>query len=93
MLFSRKKLYERDPATLSYEHLSILHGALMAKLLLVTKELGKRCEALAEAAEGIPNAADSQSTFAFAAKRYRGLALILDNVLAQQLGKTPEISN
>ena len=93
MLFGRKKLYESDPASLSYELLSILHGALMAKLLLVTKELGVRCETLAFAAEGLPDTEEAKSVFTLAAKRYRGLALILDNVLAQNLGKIPKVSN
>lgn len=63
MLFDRNKLYESDPASLSYEHLSILHGALMAKPLLVTKELGVRCETLAAAAEGLPDTEEAKSVF------------------------------
>lgn len=91
MLFGKRKLYESDPASLSYEHILILHSSLMAKLLLVTKELDKRCKALAALAEDVPNSEEEKATFALAAKRYRGLALILDNVLAQELGKAPKI--
>ena len=93
MLFGRKKLYECDPASLSYEHLLISHSSFIAKLLLVTKELGKRCKTLAALAADVPNSEETKAVFDLATKRYRGLALILDNVLAQELGKIPKISN
>ncbi len=89
MFFRKKTLAESDPKDLNLANLLLLQAALLAKLLLVTKELGARFEAL----ETLDNALDDEfrgsADFAKEAKRMKGLCMILDNVLAQQIGKAP----
>ena len=89
MLFGRRKLYERDPKTLDIESLAILYGALLAKLLLVSRELGGRYEKLVDLSGPIANTDEARAVLAAGAKKLRGLSLILEDVLAQELGKVP----
>jgi hypothetical protein len=89
MFSKEKKLYERDPKSLDIEALTILYGALLAKLLLVTRELGGRYERLASLSAQVPNVADSRTVLSEGAKKLKGLSLVLETVLAQELGKIP----
>ena len=89
MFFREKKLYDRDPKTLNTELLITLEKALIAKLLLVTDELRVRAERLAKESKGLPDSGENEAFFEHNAKRYRGFGLMLENVLAQELGKAP----
>lgn len=94
MLSSRKKLYESDPKTLNIEALSLLFASLLAKLLLVSRELGGRYEKLASLSKNLDNTEDTRAVLLDGFKKLRGLSLILENVLAEELGKVPsEISD
>jgi hypothetical protein len=87
MLFRKKKLCEQDPKMLSMEMLDTLHKALLAKLLIVTAEIQGRLEKLAELAEPVHGTEDTRASLLHEAKRFRGMALIFENVLGQQTGK------
>ena len=75
-------LWESDPKNLSLEDLSVLQGALMAKLLLTSRELEARYASIASLSELLPNSDQSRATLVDGAKRLRGLALILEHELA-----------
>jgi hypothetical protein len=85
MWFRKKRLYEMAPESLDLEALSLLQCSLLAKLLQVTKDLQLRFDVLAT--EGNPIDSKGAAFFATEAKRMNGILLILDNVLAQQIGK------
>jgi len=81
MIFGKPKLYERDPKSLNLETLLLLHNALLAKQLLVCRELKDRYEALTRLSEGLSE--ESRVTFEKSAKEMKGLSLIMEQVLNQ----------
>jgi hypothetical protein len=89
MFFRKKKLYEMDPKTLPMETLLLLQSSLLAKLVLVTKEMQRRYNTLAELSEPVDVDGKNTAYFATEAKRMNGICLIIDNVLAQQIGMAP----
>jgi|GEM_PF-5874411 len=94
MFFRKKKLYESDPKSLSLEALSLLHASLTAKLLIISRELGKRYQSLALLSESLENAEQNRAILLEGAEREKGLSLILENILAQNVGKvSAKVSN
>ncbi len=90
MFFRKKRLHELDPKTLSMEALLVLQSGLLAKLLLVTKELKQRYAILATTASEMKMEENSTFDFEKEAKRMNGICLIVENMLAQQIGKAPQ---
>ena len=88
-MWFRKKpsLYEMDPKDLDLEGLLLLQSSLLAKLLLVTRNLQQRYEGLSAVGAEIKH--DTSDFFAKEVKRMNGLSLIIENVLAQQTGTAP----
>jgi hypothetical protein len=93
MFFRKKKLYEVDPKTLSMEHLYVLHGSLIAKLLLVTRELQRRSEGLIKVTADTPGTEEPREIIGRDLVRLRATALLLENLLADAVGGSGKISN
>ena len=85
MIFRKKKLYESDPKTLGFEPLLLLHNALLAKQLLVCRELLARYQSLAQLSEGVSE--ESRATFELSAKEMKGLAIMMEQLLVQNREK------
>lgn len=88
MWFQKPKLFEQKPETLSLEALMTLQSSLMVKLMQTNDELMKRHQRMVELTKGLPDEATFISTFTMAAKELRGFNVILNQVLAQNLGKS-----
>lgn len=82
--WKRKQLHEYAPSELDFERLNILHASLIAKLILVNNELIKRCVVLAVASKEMKNPKEGEM-FEKTAKKFRGLGLILTQVLSEEL--------
>jgi hypothetical protein len=57
----QKPLFEYDPRELSLELLLTLQSALVAKLLLVNRELSARSQGLVALSDGLPNVEDERA--------------------------------
>jgi len=89
MLFRKKTLAHSNPKDLNMDGLLPLHVSLLGKLLQITEELRGRFDALASLNQALDEKFRDPADFAKEAKRMNGLCVILDNVLAQQIGKAP----
>jgi hypothetical protein len=89
MFFRKKTFVESNPKDLNTDGLLLLHASLLAKLLQLTEELRGRFDALASLNQALDEKFRDPADFAKEAKRMNGLYVILDNVLAQQIGKAP----
>jgi len=69
MFFRKRKLIDHDPATLSLEMLSVLQGSLVAKLMLVNKELHHRYQSIADLSAGLQDSDASRSVLLKSAER------------------------
>src|SRR5438309_101952 len=80
-----KKLVDYDPRTLDLERLTLLERALMAKLLLVSKELIGRYTKLIEVAVGMPDMADGSKVMAGGVARRIKVSMMLEDELSRVL--------
>jgi hypothetical protein len=89
--WTKKKLIDYDPQNLHLEKLSLLEKSLMAKLLLVNRELVRRYTKLIEASAGLNGMEDGRKIFADGIARRTKLDIVLEDELSRVIG--PENSN
>jgi hypothetical protein len=80
-----KKLFEYDPRTLDLEKLTLLEKSLMAKLLLVNRELIGRYTKLMELGKDMPNMADGVKVMAAGVADRIKVNMMLEDKLARTL--------
>jgi hypothetical protein len=81
--WTKKKLIDYDPQSLDLERLSLLEKALMAKLLLVNKELIGRYAKLIEASADFDGMEDGRKAFADGIARRIRLNIALEDELSR----------
>ena len=87
-IFSKKKkLIDYDPKKLSLEMLSQLQASLIAKLMLVNKELIHRYVNIVDLSGDLPDTGKSRAVLKSGAKRLQEFNCILETELAHILGK------
>jgi hypothetical protein len=80
-----KKLYDYDPRTLDLERLTLLEKSLMAKLLLVSRELIERYTKLIDLSKDMPNMTDGRKVMAAGVADRVKLNILLENELSHVL--------
>jgi hypothetical protein len=83
----KKKLIDYDPKELDLATLSHLRASLMAKLLIVNRELSGRYTGLMEASIGLENTEDTRKTFEDFIVRIKTLNNRLEDELSRGLSK------
>jgi hypothetical protein len=84
-MFERKRtLVEHEPSELDLELLSILQGALMAKLVRVNRELIARYSRLAELGENVPDTEQGRAVLIGGAERLATLNTVLESELERK---------
>jgi hypothetical protein len=92
-VFWRKPLYQRDPKTLSLDHLSHLQASLVAKLMLVNLEIFSRYRRISDISAGLPDSNGSISTLTKSADHLEQINIVLNSELGRITGRKSEISN
>ena len=98
MAFEKPKLFEEDPKNLTFEMALLLQSALMAKLILVNRDLVRRYNGLAEGANGLPDGQALSKQFLHWSDECQRMNSIFEFVLSTkdqraQAGKSRQISN
>ena len=82
-----KPLIEYDPKELNLELLGTLQSALIAKLMLVNRELSRRYRKLVELSAGLPNTDQEARALATGANRCERLTATLEAYWIEQRGQ------
>jgi len=83
----QKPLFEHDPKELNLEWLVTLQSALVAKLLLVNRELSARGRSLVALSDGLPNVEDEREKLLKGAHWCDQVNVILEARLIEQRGQ------
>ena len=81
---TEKRLFEYDPKELNLELLVTLQSALVAKLLLVNRELSTRCRNLVALSDRLPNVEDERKKLLKSAHWCDRINVILETHLIEQ---------
>lgn len=81
-----KKLFEYDPKELDLELLAHLQVSLVAKLVLVNKELMERYRSLGELGQEVPNTDNAREVLVQSADHLENFTAILETELARIQG-------
>ncbi len=84
----QKRLFEYDPKELNLELLATLQSALVAKLLLVNRELSARGRNLVALSDRLPNVEDEREKLLKRAHWCDKMNVILEAHLIQQHGQS-----
>ena len=82
-----KPLIEYDPKELNLELLGTLQSALIAKLMLVNRELSRRYRKLVELSAGLPNTDQEARALATGVNRCERLTATLEAYFIEQRGQ------
>src|SRR5262245_28625718 len=80
----QKLLFEYDPKELNLELLITLQSALVAKLLLVNRELSSRCGKLVALSDRLPNVGDEREKLRKSADWCDKINVILEDHLIER---------
>jgi hypothetical protein len=80
----QKRLFEHDPKELNLEWLVTLQSALVAKLLLVNRELSTRCQNLVVLSDRLPHVEDEREKLLKSAHRCDKMNVILEAHLIER---------
>jgi len=83
----QKPLFEHDPKELNVELLVTLQSALVAKLLLVNRELSARCQNLVALSDRLPNVEDEREDLLKSAHWSEKINVILEARLIERHGQ------
>jgi hypothetical protein len=82
-----RPIWMLDPKELDIQSLCVLHGALIARLLLANEEVRRRFADCAEAGKGLSGAEEPVAALEKRAKELFGFSLVLKQVLESGLAK------
>jgi hypothetical protein len=88
----QKPLFEYDPKELNLELLVTLQSALVAKLLLVNRELSARCQNLVALSNRMPNVEGEREKLLRSAHRCDKMNVILEAHLLERRGQVGWVS-
>jgi hypothetical protein len=80
----QKLLFQYDPKELNLELLVTLQSALVAKLLLVNRELSSRCQKLVALSDRMPNVEDEREKLRKSADWCDKINVILEDYLIER---------
>jgi hypothetical protein len=83
----QKPLFEYDPKELNLELLVTLQSALVAKLLLVNRELSARCQNLVALSDRLPNVEDEREDLLKSARWSEKINVVLEARLIERHGQ------